>query len=188
MAYIKQNIIMDGTAGTMGKKLTFRVRKGKTVSSVKRGPNTTSPTEEQLVVQQKFERYSIYAQEAITDPVKKLMYAEAVTGGQTAFNAAFQDAARPPKITDVITDKYNGIVGDVIKIIAKDVVRVESVKVTILSAGGATLEQGDAVPGAGNSQWNYITTIANPALPGTRIQIRATDLPGNKTDEELVIA
>lgn len=185
MAHIKQNKMMEGTSGTIG-NVTFSVRKNKTVSGPKRGPNTKPLTEEQLAVQLNFERFVAYAQEAISDPAKKLLYEKAATGGQTAYNAAFQDAARPPRIPEINTSKYKGLVGNVIVALVKDVVRVESVKVRILSAAGAELEQGDAVPGTGN-YWKYTATAANAALPGTRIVITATDLPGNVTEREEVI-
>jgi len=118
--------------------------------------------------------------------VKKLRYQKAATGGQTAFNAAFQDAARPPRILEINMGQYRGLVGNVIRFRVKDVVRVESVKVTILSAAGAELEQGDAVPDVGN-YWKYTATAANAAVLGTRILITATDLPGNVTETEEVI-
>ncbi|SHN44018.1 hypothetical protein [Chitinophaga sp. CF418] len=186
MAFIKQNKMMEGTSGTIG-NVTFSVRKDKTVSGPRRGPSTKPPTENQVAVQLKFERSLAYAQEAMSDPVKKLLYEKAATGGQTAYNAAFRDAARPPRILEIDTKKYQGLVGNVIRILVKDVVRVESVKVTILSAAGAELEQGDAVPGTGNF-WNYTVTAANAALPGTRVVATAMDLPGNTTEKTSTIS
>lgn len=185
MAYIKDNNMMDGMSGTIG-KMTLRVRKGKTVSGVKPGRNAKPPTEEQLQVQLKFERCSAYALKAISDPVKKLLYQKAATGGQTAYNAAFRDAAQPPKIRDIDTGSYNGLAGSIITLLVKDVITVSSVKVRILSAAGTDLEQGEAVLDIGN-YWNYTVTTANPTLPGTRILVTATDLPGNITDAEKVI-
>lgn len=176
---------MEGTSGTIG-NVTFSVRKGKTVSGPRRGPSKKPATENQVAVQIKFERFLAYAQEAMSDPIKKLLYADAAKGGQTAYNAAFQDAARPPRILEINTSQYNGLVGDVIKLLVKDVVTVESVKVRILSAAGAELERGNAVVGKGNF-WNYTATAANAALPGTRILVTATDLPGNITNAEEVV-
>lgn len=185
MAIIKKNKMMEGTSGTIG-NVTFSVRKGKTVSGPRLTRSNKPPTANQLAVQLRFERFLAYAQEAISDPVKKQLYQKAATGGQTAYNAAFQDAAMPPRILDVDTRKYKGLVGNVIRFLVKDVVRVESVRVVIVSAAGAALEQGDAVPGPGN-YWDYTATTANAVLPGTRIQITATDLPGNVTDAEDVV-
>lgn len=185
MGYVKDNNMMDGMSGTIG-KLTFSVRKNKTVSSPRRGRNTKPPTEEQLAVQLRFERFSAYAMKAIADPVKRLLYEKGAKGGQTAFNAAFRDAALPPKILEIDTGQYKGVVGNVITLLVKDIIPVSSVTVTILSAAGTELEHGDAIFGVAN-YWNYTVTTANPALPGTRILITATDLPGNITNAEKVI-
>lgn len=185
MAIIKRNKMMEGMSGTIG-NVTFSVRKDKTVSGPRVTPGNKPPTENQIAVRLKFERSLAYAQEAISDPVKRLLYQKAATGGQTAFNAAFQDAARPPRIVDVDTRRYKGLVGNVIRFLVKDVVRVESVSVTIVSAAGVELEQGDAVAVMGN-YWDYTVTAANGVLPGTRIRITATDLPGNVTEAEEVM-
>lgn len=179
------NPMMKGMSGSIG-NLTFMTRDGQTISWPKRGPNKKAPTEEQVAVQLKFEQFAAYAQEAIADPETKLLYAKAAKKGQTAFNAAFRDAARAPRIPGIDTRMYRGLVGDVIKFLVKDVVRVESVKVTILSAAGVELEKGDAVSGVGN-YWKYIATVANPEVFGTRVQVTATDLPGNVTKAEFEI-
>jgi hypothetical protein len=181
----EENPMMNGMSGSIG-NLTFMTRYGQTISWPKRGPNKKAPTEEQVAVQLKFERFAAYAQEVVADPEKKLLYAKAAKKGQTAFNAAFRDAARPPRVSEIDTRKYRGLVGDVIKFLVRDVVRVESVKVKILSAAGAELEQGDAVSGVGN-YWNYTATVANPAVLGTRVLVTATDLPGNVTEVEFEI-
>ncbi|UPK71801.1 hypothetical protein [Chitinophaga filiformis] len=181
----QENPMMNGVTGTIG-NLTFATRKGQTISFPKRGPNKKPPTEEQVAVQLNFERFAAYAQEAVADPVTKLMYAKAAKKGQTAFNVAFRDAARPPRIPQIDTRKYRGLVNDVIKFLVKDVVPVESVTVRILSAAGAELEQGDAARSTGN-YWSYKATVANPAVFGTRVLVTATDLPGNVTEAEFVI-
>src|SRR5689334_7604546 len=108
MAYVKQNIFVDGVSGTVAKQMTLKVRKGKTVVCSKRGPDTIPPTERRLVARDKFEDASLYAKEAIADPVMKLMYAAAAKGGQTAYNVAVKDAARPPKISLISTGQYKG--------------------------------------------------------------------------------
>jgi len=185
MAFIKKNQMMQGMSGSIG-NVTFRVRENKTVSGPRPSTSKKPPTEEQLAVQLKFERFAAYAQKAIANPATKAMYAAAAKPGQTAFNAAFQDAVRPPSILDIDTRYYKGIAGNEISFRVKDVVRVESVKVTILSAAGAELEQGDAVPDVGN-YWKYTATAANAAVLGARILITATDLPGNVTEIEEVI-
>lgn len=186
MAHIKDNIFTSGISGTVGRKMTLRVRKGKTIVSVKRGPNTVPPTEEQLVVRDKFIDAAVYAKNAILDPVTKAAYAKAAKKGQTAFNAAFSDASQPPKITKIDTSGYKGIIGDSIVIKAYDVLPPVSVKVSVLSQAGAEIESGNAV--SDKHYWIYTATAANAALPGTRIVVEATDRPGNKSTEEVIIS
>ncbi|PWV49693.1 hypothetical protein [Chitinophaga sp. S165] len=184
MAYVKQNIFVNGLSGTIAKQMTLKVRKGKTVVCVKRGPDTLPPTMRQLVARDKFEDALSYAREAIADPIKKLMYAAAAKGGQTAYNVAFKDAATFPKIVLIDTKQYSGTIGDVITLAVKNVVCVQSVKVRLLSATGIELEEGEAVPGDRVSYWRYATTLTNPTLKGTRILVTATDLPGNVATAE----
>ncbi|SHN43898.1 hypothetical protein [Chitinophaga sp. CF418] len=186
MAYVKQNMFMDGVSGSI-EGMTLRVRKGKTVITAHCGPVKTPPTDQQLVARGKFEDATAYAKEAMTDPEKKLMYAAVAKKNQTAYNAAFQDAAKAPKIVLIDTEKYRGEEGNVITIAVRDIVRAESVKVRILSASGTELEQGDAVAGKGISGWHYTSVAVNPALRGTHILITATDLPGNITEAEKVL-
>ncbi len=187
MAYVKQNIFIDGVSGTIANQMTLKVRKGKTVVCAKRGADTMPPTERQLVARDKFEDASLYGKEAIADPIMKLMYAAAAEGGQTAYNVAVKDAARPPNIVLINTEKYKGDIGDVIMIAVKNVVRVKVVEVKILSATGDVLEQGEAVPGGGKSYWTYTTTVPNLMTKGTRILITATDFPGNVDHAEKLI-
>jgi len=186
MAYIRNNIFISGVAGTLGGKMTLRVRKGKTVRSVKRGPNSTPPTDEQLAVRDKFIEAAAYARNAILDPLVKAAYAKAAKRGQTAYNAAFKDAYQAPKITKVDTRSYKGAIGDTIAISTHDVLPPVSVKVSIRSQAGDTLESGEAL--LDKHYWIYAATAANAALPGTRVVVEATNRPGNKTTEEFNIA
>ena len=186
MAYVKQNRFMEGVSGSIC-EMTLRVRKGKTVITAKCGPARTPPTDRQLVAREKFRNATAYAKYAMTDPVKKLMYAAAAKKWQIAYNVAFQDAAQAPNIVLIDTEKYKGKEGDNIVIAVRDAVRVASVKVRILSASGAELEQGEAVPAGGISYWQYTSGVVNPVLRGTHILITATDLPGNITEAEKVL-
>lgn len=187
MAYVKENIFVEGVSGTIAGQMTLKVRKNKTVVCVKRVPGTIPPTAQQIIAREKFEDALSYAREAIADPIRKLMYAAAAKGGRSAYNVAFQDAAKPPRIVLINTEMYKGLPGGVITIAVRNVVRVASVKVTILSAAGVELEQADAVPGTGDANWKYVASAGNPTLSGTRILITVIDLPGNITDRELVL-
>ncbi|MCF6403050.1 hypothetical protein L3C95_09210 [Chitinophaga filiformis] len=186
MAYVKENIFMDGVSGSIS-QMTLRVRRGKTVVTAKCGPVVTPPTNQQLVAREKFEDATAYANEVMNDPVKRLMYTAVAKKGQTAHNAAFQDAAKAPKVILIDTETYRGNEGDIITIAVRDIVRVASVKVHILSAAGTELEQGYAAPDKGIAYWHYTAAAANEILRGTHILITATDLPGNVTEAEKVL-
>ncbi|PWV46227.1 hypothetical protein [Chitinophaga sp. S165] len=183
MAYVKSNPFTKGTSGTVGDMMNFRVRKGKTIVSMKRGPSTKPPTEEQQETREQFVIASLFAQNAIKDPVIKALYQKAAKGGQTAYNVALRDAMNPPDIYDVNISGYKGTVGDLITVKARDVITPKSVTVVISSQTGTVLEQGDAVLQTNDRRiWTYTVTAVNAALTGTRIVVTATDLPGNTSE------
>jgi hypothetical protein len=189
MAFVKDNIFISGISGTVGKKMNFRVRKGKTVIGVKRGPSTIPPTEEQQLVREQFVVAALFAQGAMKDPVIKALYQKAAKGGQTAYNAAFRDAASSPVIDDVNTSGYKGAVGDLITVRARDVITPQSVTVIIFSQAGVVLEQGSAILKESDRRtWIYAITAANAGIIGTRVVVTVTDVPGNTTDKETVIS
>jgi hypothetical protein len=188
MAIVKDNIFTTGVSGTIGRKMTLRVRKGKTIVGVKRGPNSLPPTEAQLAVQNRFTDAATFAKNAIQDPLLKAAYQKAAKGGQTAFNAAFRDAALPPEIKLIDTSAYKGQTGDIITINAHDVLPPVAVQVSILSQAGVELENGDAVLNDNKRYWKYTVTAANAALTGTIIRVTAIDVPGNKGSHEITIS
>ena len=189
MAINKNNFFIEGVSGTIGKQMTLSQRLGKTIVGKKSKGSTQAPTEDQIAVREKFEDASDYALGVLADPVLKAAYTEeAIKSGMSAYALALKDAHSFPEVRRIITGKYKGIVGDVITIKAKDVFRLDNVKVVIMSAANALIEEGQAVAvGSKSKDWQYITTAANPAVPGTRIIITATDLPGNQTNKEFVI-
>jgi hypothetical protein len=189
MAYVKSNIFTKGASGTVGDMMNFRVRKGKTVIAVKRGPNTKPPTEEQQETNERFITASLFAQDAMKDPAIKALYQKAAKGGQTAYNVALRDAMNPPVIDGLDISGYKGTVGDPISVKARDVITPTSVKVAIFSEAGVLLEQGDAVIKPKDRRfWIYTVTTANAALPGTRVVATAVDLPGNAAEKTATIS
>jgi len=61
---------------------------------------------------------------------------------------------------------------------------VKEVTVTIQNADGAEVESGAAVLQEGSIWWRYTATVANESLEGDKIIIRASDVPGNLTEQE----
>ena len=189
MAYVKSNIFTEGISGTVGNAMTFYIRKGRTVVTVKRGRNTNPPTEAQQEANKRFVMASLFAQGAIKDPAIKTLYEKAAKGGQTAYNLAVKDAMSPPVIAMVYIRDYKGSVGNVITIKARDVIAPKSVTVVIFSPTGTVLEQGDAVIKTNDSRfWIYTVTTANAALTGARVVVTAMDWPGNKTEQTITIS
>jgi hypothetical protein len=56
---------------------------------------------------------------------------------------------------------------------------VREVKVVITNADGSIVEEGFAQAGATGYEWTYHATAENPDLAGDRIEVFASDTPGN---------
>jgi hypothetical protein len=187
MPRIKKNTLIKGASGNWQGELVYKQRGGQTFIA---GMPTVDPnreaTERQEEVMDTFASASAYAAEAILDPQLKAYYESKISESNTAFNVAFRDFAKLPKISEIKTDLYTGIAGSEIAVTAKKIgTKVTGVTVRIFSAAGALLEEGPAVvDNRRRRRWYYATTQANPALPGSKITAIATDLPGNEVTLE----
>jgi len=184
MAESKNNVITHGLAGLVGDLIVFRNRGGKTFVSSKPKERTGEPSEAQKQHHRRFQEATIYAKGAISDPAVKADYEAKVTGNETPYNVAVADFFHAPDIETVDLSKYSGKKGETITIRATDDFKVTEVRVTIYNADGTEVEQGLAVVSANGLDWVYTTTADNASLDGDRIVIRASDLPGNVTEEE----
>ena len=86
----------------------------------------------------------------------------------------------PPVVKYHQQSAYSGVVGSTISIRAIDDFRVTGVRVQIFTAGGALLEQGNAVQQNNGIDWTYTATQANSPLTGSKISAIASDVPGNE--------
>lgn len=190
MAINKNNFFIEGVSGTIAKQMTLSQRSGKTIVGKKSKGSSLPPTEDQIAVRERFEDASDYAVGVLADPVLKAAYnEEAVKIGLSAYALALKDAHSFPEVRRILTGRYKGLAGDVITIKAKDVFRLNNVKVVIMSAANVQIEEGQAVAvGNGSKDWQYTATVANPTIAGTRIIVTATDTPGNQTSREFVIS
>jgi hypothetical protein len=185
MAESKNNYVMFGMSGKLGKLLVFRQRGGKTFAMAV--PNRTGAfTQEQLEVQSKFKEAASWARGILKNAENRKFYNSQATGGQSAFNMAIADWFTDPEIKEIDTIDYTGAVGSVIKIGVADIIKVQSVKVSITTASG-TLEEGSAVFDADSQQWLYAAVQNNAAPVGSIIKATATDKPGNSHSLEKVI-
>lgn len=81
-------------------------------------------------------------------------------------------------------ENYDGTVGSTIKVRAIDDFMVETVRVEIYSADGSEVASGQAVLDNNGIDWVYTATAVNEDLSGDRIVIKASDMPGNITEQE----
>jgi hypothetical protein len=144
-------------------------------------------SEAQRAHRRKFQRATLYANVVMSDPVIAEVYGSKAKKGQTARNVAVADCMHAPNIERVDVAGYHGQPGDVIRIEATDDVAVKVVKVVITNSDGTPVEEGLAVPEATGYEWTYTATTANDSLAGDRIEVYASDLPGNITKAEEVL-
>ncbi|MCK7555037.1 hypothetical protein MKQ70_08455 [Chitinophaga sedimenti] len=181
MAHVDNNIFIEGLRGNVAKQIVFRkTRKGTVASRMPKTDPNREPTQGQLEHRDRFADASDYAQEVLADPELKALYEAALDPENTLRGTIVRDFFKAPKVREVDTDSYKGVVGDVIRIKAKDDFRVIAVDVRILNAAGELLEEGAAIiDPKSRKKWLYTTTVPNPELAGTVIQVTATDMPGN---------
>ncbi len=188
MAHVKNNIVTEGLSGKLGNTIVFRQRGGKTVVAVKPTSTNKEPTEKQKAHHQRFRRGSRYAKQVVQDPSTKAVYQQLARGGQSAFNVAMADFMNQPAITALDLGTYTGAKGHVISITAEDDHLVADVQVAIYDQAGTLLEQGPAELDGNGVDWVYVTQKANGKPKGTKLVVQASDLPGNTTTREAVLA
>lgn len=191
MAKIKDNLLVRGASGKVGKQFVYRKRGDDTF--ITRMPTTdknAKPTEQQEKVRDLFAAAAGYATGAISDPKLKAEYQKKAKtkAGRTAYNVAFRDYLKAPVVKGIDTSAYNGTVGTTIVIDARDDFRVVEVTVSIKTAAGVLVEEGNAILNPINrNEWFYKATQANAALSGSIIQVTAKDLPGNKANQVITL-
>jgi hypothetical protein len=138
-------------------------------------------SEAQRAQRRKFQRAILYANAVELDPEMKEAYASKAKKGQTARNVAVADFLRAPDIEAIDLSGYHGKPGDTIRIEVTDDFAVREVRVVIANADGSVVEEGFAKPEATGYEWTYTVTAANDGTDGDRIEIFASDTPGNIT-------
>jgi hypothetical protein len=189
MANVNENLLVRGARGNVGKQFVYKKRGNNT--TIARMPTVNKdavPTEKQAQKRELFSDAAIYANGVINSADLKAEYVKKLSPGQTAFNLAVRDFLKPPVVKKIDATNYKGTTGSVIVVNAKDDFRVASVQVSIHSAAGVLLEQGNAVlDPIKRSLWNYTATQNNAAVTGSVISATATDLPGNTGTLEITL-
>ena len=186
MGVITENHSMVGLRGDVGKIFVYKQRDGKTiVSKVPKKPSKSSNI--QAAHRNGFKKAIKYAKKIKNNNLDLYgKYEEmAKVKHLTAYNLIVKDYLSVPEITDVNVNGYNGTVGSKITIEASDVLDLPKVMVEILKADGTSLEAGKASLVDGD--WVYTATIANSDRSGTKIHIKAYDIPGNVSEKEVIL-
>jgi hypothetical protein len=179
MATVKDNYVVQGTAGAVGELLVFRQRGGKTFISKFPRPSSVPPTDKLKSVRAGFASCIAYAKTVVKDPVKKALYQSQVVGGQTAFNKATSDALNPPQIKNIRIDQNAFIIVE-----AVDDFMVAGVSVSIHDLSGDLIEEGKAEFMENGFDWHY-TIREIPLTAGSKITAEAVDLPGNRVSRRI---
>jgi hypothetical protein len=188
MPKVKLNPTFDEFRGSVN-NLTYRQRHGKVFASVKPDLSNVQPSEAQIAHQQRFKAAAAYGKTVMADPVVRALYQQAAKERDIPiFALTVADFMHTPSITDTDLSAYNGLVGDVIKIMATDDFGVASVHITISKAQtGETIESGNAIEtGLGSGLWLYTATSAAPAETDVQINVVAADRPGGTAVESRI--
>jgi hypothetical protein len=188
MATIDNNPFVRGARGNVGKQFVFRRRGDKT--HIMRMPvfKNKIPTAQQKERRELFSFAASYAAGAMSIPALKKQYQQEVQPAQTAYNIAFRDYLKAPKVNSIDASRYTGMPGSTIGIDATDDFRVVRVIISIHSAAGLLIEEGDAAINPIDwSKWTYTTRQINSLLAGSVIRATALDIPQNKGIFEMTI-
>jgi hypothetical protein len=181
MAKINENLLVKGARGNVGKQYVYKKRGDST--HIARMPvinKNAVPTQEQSRMRDLFAAASLYAKGAVSSSDLKKEYQKKASGGRTAFNIAFRDFLKAPVVKEIDTGNYDGTPGSTIVVSARDDFRVAKVKVSIRTAAGSMVEEGDAILNPiDRNKWTY-TAMQNNAPPGSVVSATALDLPGNQ--------
>ncbi|SHN11034.1 hypothetical protein [Chitinophaga sp. CF418] len=179
MAKVIGNILTSNLSGTIG-NLNFYNREGTPVVRRARTKGKPKFTAEQVTLQNRFERASSFATEAVADPDLKFYYKSLATGAQNARNMALKDAMSAPQISEIDFESYNGHPGEKITIRARNFFRVYQVYVKIFNEDGTLIEEGYATEDRIPAVWIYQATKELDTRQA-KVEITAENIPGNET-------
>lgn len=188
MAKSRDNVVMEGASGKIGKMLVFRQRAGQTIIARSAKKVTRLVTDNQQEVRNRFTEAAYYAKSAIEDPVLKAAYQLKAKLGQTAYNVAFADYLKAPELRKTFLESYTGAIGDAVLFRIVDTFEVQSVQVTLKDANGNVLETGTAVQQLNRMDWLFETTVTNQPMEGSSFVVTITDTPNNVVVVEVPIA
>ena len=188
MARVKKNIITQGLSGKLGNNIVFRHRGDQTIVAVVPQKTKYEPTEAQQKQTRKFRNAVVYGKQAIQDPTVRAAYQAQAKDGQSAYNVAVADYLNAPSIEELELGAYQGAKGSQFVLPVVDDYLVTEVSVAMYNQAGALVEEGSARRHENGMDWVYITQNQNAEVEGSKLIIRASDLPGNTVEKEVVLS
>ena len=174
-------VLHPAFAGISGKvsSLIYRQQNGQTVI-VEHTERKDRPSRAQKQNRSRFGAAKDYAKTVLADPLRRECYRRLAAERKCPSNALLiANFLNPPTIDIVELKGYEGRVGDVIRVVARDAIEVVSVTVTLRSiTSGAVLES--AMATRDHDVWVYRCTTAAANLRDVRIEIVAANRAGTK--------
>ena len=183
MAKFKGNVILKNVRGTIGKQVLVKSYLGTEYMCAKPEYNDNrSVSKLEQASRDRFANTTAYAKDAMKKPELKALYASLrIKKNHTAYITAKIDASYPPEITSLITQGYSGKAGSRILVQAKDVIKVNRVKVIVYKSPNEVLEEGEAVDNGDGFNWLYTAAVDVNSLNGISVEALAYDIAGNET-------
>lgn len=188
MAKVHKNVMVRGLKGKFGEQMVLKTDKaGRTIvcnKPVFAEDRVFTPA--QQAQQERFRAARAYAKQA---KGLEIYQAKAAGTPQTPSNVAMTDWFHRPEIVEIDLSSWMGQRGQVIRVRAVDDVMVKKVEVVILDETGEIREKGEGVREEGDREtgvrgegdwWAYCTTT--PATKGSKVLVRAEDLPGHAVE------
>jgi len=180
MAKIRNNLVLHGLSGMLGRQVVVRRRPDGTFILTGAPHRQDRPPSETQATQRKlFTEAAAYAKGAQQVPEYRAL---AEARKLSAFNVAMADFFHAPEIGNIDLSAYDGDSGQSIVVSATDDVKVTSVEVAIATESGSFVEKGSARHRTEDGSWVYTTTSKAPS-ERIRITASAADLAGNVAEQ-----
>ena len=187
MSLIKNNPIMNGASGMLGKVVVYRQFRGKTLMC-NRPVKSRILTPHQQKMKSRFLEAVAFAKKQIADPVTKALYQPGPESKFTsAYAAALADYLKRPVVESVDVSGYQGNAGDVIVVKASDVARTLMVAVSVFGVDGNVIDHGDAVENVFTDSYVFRASHRNAFVRGSKVLVTVKDRPGNIVVSEIFI-
>ena len=181
MAKVRNNLVVHGLSGMIGKQVVIRRQKnGEYTVAAAPGPSSRELSDAQKAHHERFRQAITFAKGAQKASEYRTV---ADSRNQSPFNVAVADFLHPPEIQQIDLSAYKGAPGESISITATDDVIVKTVGVLIATEDGTLVEKGSAVRSSSNpNQWMY-TATANAPASSVKIVVDVADLAGQVTEQ-----